>query len=151
MIVLRQPQADELSAASGLCKRSKLHWGYDEEFMTACEAELTITESDLSNDAVVIAVCENELAGVAQVSNDKSGCYLEKLFVDPSCMQKGIGRALFDWSKATAKKLGADSLVIEADPDAVPFYKAMRCKDAGTVASGSIAGRVLPRLILEID
>jgi len=41
-------------------------------------------------------------------------------------------------------------LVIDADPDAADFYRRMGAVDAGSVASGSISGRVIPRLTIEL-
>lgn len=151
MVTLRPPKSEELTAASQLCLRSKAYWGYDSEFMSACVRELTITTEDAARDMVILAVERHELLGVAQVSYADDGCFLEKLFVDPSNMKKGIGRTLFEWSRSAAQKLGASQMIVEADPDAVPFYLAMDCKEAGTASSGSIPGRTLPRLIYQIN
>jgi hypothetical protein len=43
--------------------------------------------------------------------------------------------------------MGADRMVIEADPDAAPFYRRIGAKDCGLVPSGSIPGRMLPKLL----
>lgn len=151
MIILRPPKSDELTVASQLCLRSKAYWGYDTEFMSACVPELTITEEDVTRDMVILALENHELVGVAQVSNADDGCFLEKLFVNPSHMKKGIGRKLFEWSQSAAQKLGASQMIVEADPDAVPFYMAMNCEEAGSAPSGSIPGRTLPRFICDCD
>ena len=42
------------------------------------------------------------------------------------------------------------SRVVEADPGAVPFYLRMGCRVIGSVASGSIPGRILPLLAMDI-
>ncbi|HMB74867.1 MAG TPA: GNAT family N-acetyltransferase [Kiloniellaceae bacterium] len=147
MLDLRSPLKEELTAASELCMRSKAHWGYSAAFMAACEAELALNEDDLDRDAVAVAVDDRKLVGLAQVSCDETGCFLEKLFVDPASMGQGVGRKLFQWSLGAALRFGATEMIVEADPDAVPFYKAMGCEAAGEVPSGSIPGRSLPRLI----
>ncbi len=41
-------------------------------------------------------------------------------------------------------------MTIEADPDAAPFYRRLGARDTGLVPSGSIAGRWLPKLIVEL-
>lgn len=119
--------------------------------MAACVDELTLSEDDVDRDCVVLAVDNDAMVGVAHVSNDGDACCLEKLFVDPAHMGKGVGRILFDWSRSAGIQLGAKRMIIDADPGAVPFRKAMHCRDAGSAPSGSIRGRVLPRLICEID
>lgn len=147
MLELRPPTEGDLAPASALCIRSKAHWGYDAAFMAACAAELALTRQDLERDAVIVAADGTELVGVAQVSSGADGCFLEKLFVEPARMGRGVGRMLFDWSVGAARDFGARELIVEADPGAVPFYRAMGCTDAGTAPSGSVPGRRLPRLV----
>ncbi|MEM9669431.1 MAG: GNAT family N-acetyltransferase [Pseudomonadota bacterium] len=149
-IQLRKPERDELDTASKLCLRSKAYWGYDRAFLDACVEELTLTETDLETGHVTIAVDDQGLAGVAHVAMDAEGCFLEKLFVDPDRMGEGIGRALFDWSVEAARGLAADTLIIEADPGAVPFYLKLGGVEDGWASSGSIPGRKLPRLVYRL-
>ncbi len=151
MLELRAPESDELQAATELCLRSKAFWGYDAVFMAACVDELTLSDIDLRQTNVVLAISNAAMAGVAQVSHDEDGCFLEKLFVDQPFMGQGIGRKLFHWSRSAASAHGASEMIVEADPDAVPFYQAMGCISAGTAPSGSISGRQLPRLICYLD
>lgn len=78
---------------------------------------------------------------------DRRECWLEALFVDPSMIGTGVGRRLFLWSVEAARALGAARMEIASDPGAAAFYRAMGAVDAGEVASGSIPGRKLPRLL----
>ncbi|MEP3224353.1 MAG: GNAT family N-acetyltransferase [Parasphingorhabdus sp.] len=146
-LLLRFLDKAELLAASHLCLRSKAYWGYDEAFMASCREELTLTESDLINDNIVAAEDQSGLAGIAQVSKDQSGCFLEKLFVDTDRIGQGVGKQLYNWSLATARELGATELIVEADPDAAPFYERMGCERNGQAQSGSVQGRFLPRYV----
>lgn len=118
--------------------------------MDACERELTLSESDLENDPIAAAEDEHGIAGIAHVSMDESGCYLEKLFVDTDRIGQGFGKVLFRWAIDAARTLEASELIIEADPGAAPFYERMGCIPAGQADSGSIEGRVLPRFILRL-
>jgi len=118
--------------------------------MSACKAELTLSRSDVDRDAIIAAAVGPTLIGIAQVSSNEAGCFLEKLFVDPAHMGVGVGRKLFEWSVDAARRSGATEMIIEADPDAVPFYVSMGCKQAGTVPSSSILGRLLPRLVQDL-
>lgn len=144
---LRPARPEELDTLSALCLRSKAHWGYDAAFMAACVQELTLTPLDLEQDAVIVLEDEHGVAGVAQVSLDADGCFLDKLFVEPSHMGLGYGKQLYLWALDTARSLGARELVIEADPDAALFYEKLGARPAGEVPSGSVAGRVLPRFV----
>jgi GNAT superfamily N-acetyltransferase len=68
------------------------------------------------------------------------------MFVEPSAIGLGVGKALLDWATAAARALGAHALTIDADPGAVGFYKRMGATEYGSAPSGSISGRMLPRL-----
>lgn len=144
---LRPAQLNELPDLSALCVRSKAYWGYDDAFMAACMTELTLTPQDVADDAVIVMEDSSGLAGVAHVCWDDNSCYLDKLFVEPNCIGKGYGKLLYEWALGAARNLGAQELIIEADPDAAAFYTRMGAERAGDVPSGSIAGRVLPRFI----
>ena len=144
---LRPARPDELDRLSALCLRSKAHWGYDAAFMAACAQELTLTPLDLEADQVVVLEDADGVAGIAQVGMDQADCCLDKLFIDPSRMGLGYGTHLYVWALDAARELGAQELIIEADPDAAPFYEKLGAKRAGEIPSGSIAGRVLPRFV----
>ena len=150
MLRLRAPQLQELDALTALCLRSKAVWGYDAAFMRACRAELTLTPRDLETSRLQVAEANGVIAGLAQVTLDDDGAHLEKLFVEPAVMRSGAGRQLFAWATLVARELGATVLVIDSDPGAAAFYRRMGAVDAGVVASGSIPGRFLPRLVLTL-
>jgi GNAT superfamily N-acetyltransferase len=145
--IIRSPAVEELPALSALCFRSKAVWGYDNDFMEACRKELSIEPDDLRSTSVVVAERNGRLIGVAQIKIVGSEADLLKLFVEPTAMRSGIGRSLFAWATELAASQGADRLLIEADPDAAPFYRRMGAQDVGLAPSGSIAGRMLPKLV----
>lgn len=133
---------------SELCLRSKAHWGYDADFIARCREELTLTADDLrATDIMVAEDAAGRVRGVAQVSWRGEEAWLEKLFVEPDQLRCGVGRRLYAWSLATAKARGAHALIVESDPGAESFYLRMGAVRAGVAPSGSIAGRVLPRLV----
>lgn len=151
MFVLRAARPDEGAALSELCLRSKAVWGYDAAFMQACQNELTVTTAAIENGLICVADQDGLIVGMAEIISDGKVADLAKLFVEPDMLRNGIGRKLFDWATAAAGSAGADSLTIEADPGAAEFYRCMGAVDDGSVASGSIAGRYIPRLKLVLN
>ncbi|QUL38081.1 GNAT family N-acetyltransferase [Erythrobacter sp. JK5] len=143
-IALRPPHAAELPAASALCLRSKAHWGYDQAFIDACRNELTLTPADLAESAVALALSGDTMVGLGQISHKSGVAELDKLFVEPEWIGRGIGKVLFDWSTGKARSLGARTMLVTADPYAVPFYEKMGFELIGEEPSASIPGRVLP-------
>jgi GNAT superfamily N-acetyltransferase len=124
-LTIRAPTIDELSSLSDLCFRSKAVWGYDEH--------------------------NGKPIGVAQVKVVDGEADLLKLFVEPSALRSGTGKALLVWVTDVAKKLGATRLTIDADPDAAPFYRRMGAYDVGEAPSGSVPGRMLPKLAMNLS
>jgi len=150
VIRLRNALKDELSSLSGLCLRSKAHWGYDEAFMAACRTELTLHPDDLRTTSLQVAERDATVVGLAQVRVSGAEADLLKLFVEPALLGTGIGRLLFEWATARARDFGATSMIIEADPGAAPFYERMGAHQAGFTPSQSIPGRMLPRMLMEL-
>lgn len=125
-------------------------WGYDNDFMEACRKELTIELSDLRSTSIAVAEENGKVVGVAQIKLVGNEADLLKLFVEPTILRGGVGRTLFVWATEMATSRGADRLMIEADPDAAAFYRRMGAEDYGFAPSGSIAGRMLPKLVKEL-
>jgi GNAT superfamily N-acetyltransferase len=150
MFLLRTPRHDEAALLTDLCLRSKAVWGYDEAFMQACRSELTLTASNLQSSYLKVAEMGGRLVGVAQVTVKGEHAELDKLFVEPTCLRSGAGKALLEWATTTASDSGAATMVIEADPGAAGFYRRMGAVDDGTAPSRSILGRLLPRLKLRL-
>jgi GNAT superfamily N-acetyltransferase len=149
-LAIRAPAIEELPGLSELCLRSKAVWGYNEAFLEACRSELSFVKRDLQLTPIAVAVQDGKLIGVAQMKITGDRADLLKLFVEPGVLGCGVGRALFAWATTIARENGAARLVIESDPGAASFYRRMGAHDAGRAPSGSIPGRMLPRLAIEL-
>jgi len=149
-LVIRPPTIEELPALGELCMRSKAVWGYDSDFMQACRDELSFDPPELQVTRIAVAEEGGDLIGVAQVKVVGTQADLLKLFVEPGRLHGGIGRVLLSWAVGVARDMGATRLSIEADPGAAPFYRGMGAVDVGVAASGSIPGRMLPKLAIDL-
>lgn len=143
MLDIRVLAEPNLGDASDLCVRAKSHWGYDPEFISVCVPALIVTANDLATSDVVGAFHDEQLVGVAQLVSRDREAVLDKLFVEPQFIGTGIGRALFAWAVQRSTELGATKITIEADPFAVPVYKAFGCTQVG-LSSSPTTGRELP-------
>ncbi len=147
---LRAAKPDELAELNALILRSKAVWGYDDDFMAACRDELAIAADELDETSLRIAEDAAGLVGVVQIGISNRVGTLHKLFVDPRAQAKGVGQMLFQWALENCKAGGADVMTIDSDPGAAPFHRRMGARDDGEVPSGSIPGRMLPRLIYDL-
>jgi len=148
--VLRQARLEELPGLSELCLRSKAVWGYDQAFLEACRSELTLWPEDLRTTLVAVVESGSGVAGVVQLKVVAAEADLLKLFVEPRELRRGLGSFLFGWAIEQAKSRGAARLLIDSDPDAALFYRGLGAYDVGVAPSGSIPGRMLPRLAFDL-
>lgn len=63
---------------------------------------------------------------------------------------KGVGRRLLEHMLETARGVGFRTVVLDADPNAEPFYEAMGFVRVAVVPSGSIPGRTLNTYTLDL-
>ena len=149
MLKLRLPRPDEADVLTELCVRSKASHGYDAAFMAACRDELTV-KLDGPGGRIAVAEENGFLVGMVQISIEGRTAELDKLFVEPSRFGLGVGRRLFEWAQAEAAGAGADRMMVDSDPNAAAFYRARGAVEVGSSPSGSIPGRLLPRLCLHL-
>ena len=155
-VTLRRARSGETSALSTLALASKAHWRYDDDFMAACRAELTVGPDDLARQrltvAVAVAPAGEQLAGFYGLSGSSDDdAELSALFVAPAFMAQGVGRRLFDDAVRVAAHLGFPHFRIESDPHAAAFYERMGAVRTGATPSHSIAGRSLPLYRMDIS
>lgn len=62
-ILVRPAWPDEGPALSALAMEAKAHWGYDENFLEQCRAELTITYGRIGRERIRVAETGGEIAG----------------------------------------------------------------------------------------
>lgn len=153
MFEIRQVEASEAHLISELAIRSKAHWGYDKEFMASCVDELSHSREQVSDDQYRYYLAEQsgEVLGFYKLANlYQQAILLEALFIDPASIGQGVGRALFVHAKQIAIECGGTALEAQSDPYAESFYLAMGATATGRQESGSIAGRYLPMIRLEL-
>ncbi|MER6201031.1 GNAT family N-acetyltransferase [Streptomyces sp. NPDC001586] len=126
MAKVRAARAAEAEALTELVMRSKAHWGYDAGFLAACAPELRIRSGEVTARRIFVA--ENRrgtVLGVASLEGAPPLAALGLLFVEPSAIGQGVGRLLYRDVLRRAVELGVRRLVIDADPHAAGFYRAM--------------------------
>lgn len=150
---LRDAVPGDAAALTDIAMRSKAVWGYSAEFMAACEDELTVTPTDIEGDSIDYFVASENGTVIGYTALDYASAphiELEALFVDPDRIGMGVGHRLLEHAVKSARRRGGQSLVIQADPHAVDFYTAAGARVLGTRESGSVAGRHLPLLEIEL-
>jgi GNAT superfamily N-acetyltransferase len=149
-IRLRRARPGDAALLSELAVRSKGHWGYDQMFLDSCRAELTIRPDEVSGRRIVVAEAAGQILGFYSVDGHPPVGELGNMWVEPGWIGTGVGRRLWQHAMTTARKAGFVALRIGADPGAEGFYRAMGAQRIGVQPSGSIPGRVLPLLQVQV-
>ena len=145
-IPLRLARPEEAATLTDLSMRAKASNGYDAAFMEVCRAELAVTPEAITDKEYWIAGSDPPL-GCVCLSGDTPGIgEVNAYFVAPEAQRQGIGRLLWAKLLERAQAKGIHALRLDSDPFAVPFYEALGFQTIGQTPSGSIPGRVLPRM-----
>lgn len=143
---LRPAAPGDAPGLTDLALRSKAHWGYSPEWLTAWRQQLTIEAGYLAEHRVLVAEHTGALVGMCALEDRGSWWVLEHLWVDPASMGLGVGRTLVKQALALARSVRPGRVLVEADPHAAGFYSRLGAHQIG-VAPGAMPGapdRVLP-------
>ena len=150
MEILRATPGDA-ETLTAISFAAKGYWGYPERWMERWRKSLTITPEFVGRNQVYAAALNEEILGFYALVGEGREIQLEHLWVSPERIGTGVGRLLFDHAVRRAVSLGAETLRIEADPNAEGFYRRMGATRIGET-SYPIDGqrRTLPLLVLEV-
>lgn len=140
----RASDADELTRLAHL---SKAHWGYPKEWLDVWQNDLTISRETIEGAIGYVAESSESIIGFwirAPLNSDRPTPGW--LFVHPDHMGQGVARALWESVRTEAAARGIKSFVIEADPNAAPFYLTLGAEKIGEKESSAIPGRFFPIL-----
>jgi GNAT superfamily N-acetyltransferase len=149
-MIVRPGRPSEAGAISALALRSKGHWGYDAAFLAACREDLTIDPAWCDGVRLVVAEEDGVLLGYARIAGGPPTAELAGLFVDPPAIGRGVGGLLLRRAVRIAAGLGIDTLEIDSDPYAEPFYLRAGAVRTGATPSTVDPTRLLPRLELPV-
>jgi GNAT superfamily N-acetyltransferase len=139
----------EAALLSRLCMRSKSHWGYDAQFLERASRSLQIDPAAIDAGRVFVAIeAGGGVLGVADCCAlpEPHTFDLLHLFVEPSSLRRGVGRALFEAACGWCVAQGGRSLLIQSDPNAVLFYQRLGARPTGETPSDAVPDRMLPLL-----
>lgn len=147
---IREARGNECALLSDLALRSKAHWPYTEAQLAVFRKELTLSPETVVTQRAHVWVDQGQLLGFyTLLPLERRTLELQHLFVEPTRLGQGIGRALFRHAAEMARALAFERLVIQSDPHAAGFYRSMGATHERDVAS-SIPGRFIPVFVLDL-
>ena len=122
--------------------------GYTAEQIAAYVAERgspEVLRAQFSRCQWRVARAEDTIVGVAAVKGNE----IDKLYVDPQFLRRGIGRRLFQAAEELIARAGHKEVVLGTGfPASLPFYRAMGMQECGrrTIAIGPCKGKEIRSL-----
>ena len=140
--------AEHLPALDHIAIRAKAWWRYDDMWLAQCARELRVDPQAVADAMAMVALSDvataDQPVGFAALQLlPNSGYALSHLFVRPEFIGGGIGRALLTAMSSKVRELGGNSLWVQSDPQAVPFYLRAGGTHDGEASLDSVAGREL--------
>ncbi|VWB41718.1 GCN5 family acetyltransferase [Burkholderia arboris] len=149
--VIRAGRSSDAGQLTQLAFLSKAHWGYPREWLDLWQADLTITPEMIEGSMAYVAETDEQIIGFwMRALMDSDEPTPGWLFVHPDHMGQGVARALWSELRKEAAERGIRCFVIEADPNAVPFYLSLGAEKVGEKASTVIPGRCFPILRVRV-
>jgi len=148
-IRIRRAKPSEAELLTELALRSKAHWGYDAAFMARCRVALTVDPDEMRRQPYYVAERDGTILGFYGFEPEGDAIGLARFFVEPAEIGSGVGRALMEHAKASARDNGHLTLIAVSDPNAAKFYERLGGRPAGSAPSEIDPARPLP--ILRFD
>ncbi len=106
-------------------------WGYSEEFMAWEPEALAIAPEHILHGVATVMEVESVAAGLYLLDGKTPEMKMLRLMTAPGFYGLGVGRRLWEHAVLTARDRGAATMILDADPNAEPFYLHM-----GAVTTG---------------
>ncbi|MEO1518006.1 MAG: GNAT family N-acetyltransferase [Bacteroidota bacterium] len=103
---------------------AKAHWGYPSEWLDRWKAELDFTEAFIIQHPVFkLLTADEEVIGCCAFMEEGPTLWVDRLWVLPEYIGKGLGRKLFREALGRIVRPTHLQLKVVSDPNAVGFYE----------------------------
>jgi len=146
---------DDAATLTAVAHDAKRFWGYPEAWIRSWRDDLTLDQAYIQSYLVYAIRDHDSLLGfysLIPLDSMENVCDLDHLWVVPTAMGRGLGRALFEHAVDQARGRGARRFRILSDPHAEAFYHRMGARTVGRL-DASIGGveRWLPEMELTLE
>lgn len=137
----------DVDIINNLLRKSKQHWGYDENFINTFMDLYKFTADQITAIKTYLMISEDKVLGMYGFKiNTNNELQLDSFFIDPEYIGQGLGKKMWLECINTGLKYNRGSFVIEADPNAEEFYIKMGCYKIREIDSSVQKGRLVPIL-----
>ena len=121
-IIIKEAEMGDSDRLTQIALHSKRYWQYPERWIDLWRDELKVTRQYIDDNHVFKALKEQEIVGfyALRIFEDEI-IELDILWVIPSQIGQGIGRALCEHAKKRSMRMGFYIMKVVSDPNAVDF------------------------------
>lgn len=130
---IRAARSADLPAINAITLAAKAHWGYKQDQLDAWRDSLLTAEESIGRRPTLVAIDDEVPVGIVQVDPSTTPWELVSCWVAPGHMRRGIGSRLVRAIAAELERAGQQSMHIDSDPNAEPFYLALGAVRIGEV------------------
>lgn len=129
---IRPARADDQPALLAIVWKTVMASERDRDTLLAHPEAVQVPVEQLTPATACVADAAGTAAGFAVVLLRPDGeAELDGLFVDPAMQRLGIGRRLVERTKELARAMGASTLHVVANDDALAFYRSVGFIETG--------------------
>lgn len=130
-IHIRRAIPSEADTLSHIALSAKAHWGYPQHWMEIWKPQLTFSPEYFEKNESWAAEYGDKPIAFYTLQEKNGKAWIENMWVLPEYIGMGIGRQLFMDALSRSRLKGYLILQLEADPNAVSFYKKMGMYQVG--------------------
>jgi predicted N-acetyltransferase YhbS len=147
---IRSALPRDVPALDRIALEAKAHWGYSQAQIDGWRADLATRPETVASWPTFVAEVDGDVVGFAQIDPTTTPWELISLFVEPCRMGQGIGAELVRKAMLNAHQSGIEVLHIDADPNALGFYRSFGAQEVAAVPAPieNAPDRVRPQLRL---
>lgn len=128
---IRRAGPEDAEALSQIAFAAKAYWGYPARWMQIWKPQLTFDSTALEENEGWVAEKDGIPVAFYMLEEREHNGWLEDLWVSPERIGQGVGRELFSHAVEVCRQRGYSTLRLEADPNAVGFYRRMGMRKVG--------------------
>ena len=138
----RVAKPNDINTLNTISIKSKGYWGYPSSWIEHWKNDLTLDEAQLLTQHVLVIEVDSKIIGFSSITENEQTFEILHLWVLPEYIGKGYGKKLLE--KIIDSFVNQNKpIIVEADPNAEPFYKSQGFTTFDKVESFP-KGRFLP-------
>jgi GNAT superfamily N-acetyltransferase len=124
-IKIRQAVPNDAPTLSSIAYLAKAHWGYPKRWMEIWKPQFDFSPRYFEERDGWVAEADGKPIAFYTLEEKSTKAWIENLWVHPDYIGRHIGKRLFMHALSHSRQKGHPILQLEADPNAVGFYKTM--------------------------